>query len=691
MLKRLLTRHCPQWTDWFSFQPYAIPSGYMVQTDGACVTIQGGSLLAQAVGLRVYLERACGASFSLTGQNAFSFALPKRTKKPPQIDPVRGELKAPLRGCFSPLAYSYGMCWWDWARWELETDRLALYGVNFPLLLLGSDYVWYQTLRGEGMSTDYVLSTLSNPLYWPRQLMGQLDGAFPPVDALLLKSRAQLGKMVADRCREWGMNPILAGYTGIVSSKYNGVIKDARLFPVPSWNGFAAPRLIDPDSDGFARLGKLFTEKREAILGDCDYVFVDPFHGIELPEAFTRVLPGMAEAVAQAEDGRTIVQMGAQSQAVFTRQIKNRVITLGQSQDDVRYLTAVSSSVDHGQTVLHGDLRKIASAHYEKTGKCVGIGDFSDACETEPLPETLRLESLSRERAAEPELWLRGYAANRYGAENSAWAHALRLLADSCYGQSDNAPGSVFCMRPSTSLEATAPGNALDIAYDNARLWEAARLLAQGENPNAARRYDLCEVLRQAMDNQARDCYKAAMDGYYSRDPAAFERGCNTFLTLLEDCDRLLATVDAFDFHQHVARARDAAKLDAERNNYEFVIMVLHTLYGAAATRKQDLYLLHGLAWRGWSGLLGGYHQTRWRAFFSFLAGHFGERKDVKFETKHKPAERNAYNGNVYLRKMGSIERGWLKSYAPPEDKKEDTHTVAVELLAKYDGKLYFF
>jgi alpha-N-acetylglucosaminidase len=39
------------------------------------------------------------------------------------------------------------MAWWDWDRWELELDFMALQGVNLPLLFTGQECVDSFTLR----------------------------------------------------------------------------------------------------------------------------------------------------------------------------------------------------------------------------------------------------------------------------------------------------------------------------------------------------------------------------------------------------------------------------------------------------------------------------------------------------------------------------------------------------------------
>jgi len=198
-------------------------------------------------------------------------------------------------------------------------------------------------------------------------------------------------------------------------------------------------------------------------------------------------------------------------------------------------------------------------------------------------------------------------------------------------------------------------------------------------------RYDLCDTLRQALSAKARESYLQAMDGFTQKDARSFERGANDFLTLLEDCDRLLRCEEAFTLDYHLARARGCAKMDAERNNFELVLLLQHSLYGAGGVHKKFGYQLHGQAWREWSGLLASFHGKRWRGFFSHLATHFGERR-FTLDTRQKPLGRTAYAGNKFYEQMSRAELDWMRNYAPAEEAapEEDLREVAAELCRKY-------
>jgi alpha-N-acetylglucosaminidase len=39
-----------------------------------------------------------------------------------------------FRYAFNVVTFSYTMAWWNASQWEEELDRLALWGVNLPLV-----------------------------------------------------------------------------------------------------------------------------------------------------------------------------------------------------------------------------------------------------------------------------------------------------------------------------------------------------------------------------------------------------------------------------------------------------------------------------------------------------------------------------------------------------------------------------
>jgi len=614
--REFLQRHCPKWAAQIQFENTR-GSGWEVAAAGGAVVVRGGSALAQAVGLRRFLEDYAGLSLAYAGTGErVTFTLQVK-KLPLPFAPLRGELPKQPRAAYSLLTFSCSPCWWDWERWQDEIDILALYGVTEAPLPIGTEYAWFKALRDEGIGSDYILGGMSAPPFWPRQLQGRFDSILPPVDPMYLKARGQLGRAIADRMRAWGIAPVLPAFPGTVGAGLFGLLRNARLLPQPSWNGYKFTYKIDPACPAYARLKEAYEKQLTQIFGEVER-FWDP-----AAELDGQILP------------------------------------------------------PEGRTVLHGDAAVAAALTHAQACR-------ADEPESNPLLYTLSMESLTRNEPANLDEWLRGYARRRYGTDREEAAAALRLLCDTAYAQQGPAPGSVFCMRPAMALEPTGPGDATQANYSGASLLRCANLLLQVESDMPGWHYDLCDVLRQALSAKARESYLKAMEGFAQKDARVFERGANDFLALLEDCDRLLRCEEAFTLGYHLARARGCAKMDAERNNFELVLLLQHSLYGAGGVHKKIGYQLHGQAWREWSGLLSGLHGKRWRGFFSHLAAHFGDRR-FSLDTKQRPLGRAAYAGNKFYEQMSRMELDWLRDFTPAEEAEpEDLREAAQELCRKY-------
>ncbi|MDR3314034.1 MAG: alpha-N-acetylglucosaminidase C-terminal domain-containing protein, partial [Oscillospiraceae bacterium] len=407
---------------------------------------------------------------------------------------------------------------------------------------------------------------------------------------------------------------------------------------------------LAPDCPAFTALGEAYHQQLKAILGETD-VFFDV-----LEERCSALHLACASLSAQYTTNATPA-----------------------------YAIETPLSPPASQTSLRGDYAG-AAAFVAAPGSRIHCGAAEP--EANPLLLTLQLEALTRETPAALEPWLRRYASNRYGTDAPAaavFAACGAVFAACGVVGAGFAIDSSFCRRPNTVAEPAAPWGGVAAPGDPSVWIEAARqLLAERKNAPeaclAALRYDLCDFLRQAMSERAGAFYEKAMEGYAARDARLFERSANDFLRLLENCDRLLCTVEAFSLPARLAKARGCAKLDAERNNFELAVLAQHSIYGGKGSRLRESHLLHGVDWREWGGLLGSLHYRRWELFFSLLAKRF-KGKPLSLETKRKPLGRSEYETTRPLRQMAELERAWLRDYHPAEAEPGNTEETAEECL----------
>ena len=108
------------------------------------IIIRGNNGVSIARGLNHYLRNYCHKSVSWCGNNLSELPVPL----PPVREKVRVTASFPYRYYLNYCTYSYSMAFWDWEQWEKEIDRMALQGINMPLMAVYSQYaVWQNTLR----------------------------------------------------------------------------------------------------------------------------------------------------------------------------------------------------------------------------------------------------------------------------------------------------------------------------------------------------------------------------------------------------------------------------------------------------------------------------------------------------------------------------------------------------------------
>lgn len=178
---------------------------------GNKVVIRGNNYVSIATGINWYLKYYAGIHLSWNGMTA---DLPSQL--PPVLKKERHETTLPYRYDLNYCTYSYTMAFWDWERWEKEIDWMALHGINLPLAITGTDVVWYQVLNRLGYSKEEINSFIAGPAFQAWWLMNNLEGWGGPNPDSWYEQQADLQKKIVKRMREYGIEPVLPGYSGMV-------------------------------------------------------------------------------------------------------------------------------------------------------------------------------------------------------------------------------------------------------------------------------------------------------------------------------------------------------------------------------------------------------------------------------------------------------------------------------------------
>ncbi len=695
-MKNLILRNTPEIADMFELRNIESVDGlntYELFCENGKIVLCGDCKISQAMAYYAYLKKYCGVNISHCGNRDF------HVESAPLFDgKITKIIKQKHRAYMNYCTLGYSFAYWKWEDWEKEIDFMAMNGINMPLSVVGSEAVWYYTMRDFKYSETGALSYLSGPGFWPWQLMTNICGYFSLTDVKYIESRLELGKKIIDREVELGMTPIQQGFAGSVPSTVTKIFNKVRLRMIPSWCNFPVTYQLDPTDPAFRKFGMALLEKQRQLFGAHHYYACDPFHENEPSIKTSNYLWKVGRAIDNMykdfdKDSVWVMQSWSLREQIVKSVPKERLLILdidgskhSQTEEFWGYDFVLGNLHNFGdRNTLHGSIKALADNPYSavECDNCVGTGLFMEGIFQNPLYYDLAFQMLTEEEAIDLDDWLKDYAYRRYGSKEKCLVDAVRLLSESCYSESctGRETGSVLCARPATDLKHTAPNDFRELRYDNKTLYRAAEMLLNSENSNKdGFAYDACDLVRQVLSNYIANLYDKAMYGFNYKDVNIFERASNAFLRIAEEMDELLQTRPELTLHQHLKDARELAFTEKDQQNFELNLLMQITIWGPVANSVNYDY-----AWKEWGGLIGTYYAKRWQSFFERLAYEFPKRgKRFSTTTRKQHCERNIYRGNQFYKNYAEFERKWLSTANPEPPTDGNTVEIARKLLEKY-------
>lgn len=666
--------------------------------------IRANSNISAAVGLNWYLKYHCGVHLSWNCM---------KTKLPDVLPLVkikeRHETDLSLRYNLNYCTFSYSMPFWDWERWQTEIDWMALHGINMPLAAVGHECIWHNMLLRLGYNEDEIGHFIAGPAFLAWWEMNNLEGWGGPLPQNWYIRQEALQKKILARMREYGMHPVLPGYSGMRPSqassqpkrdKYKSILHDSILDPQDSklsteesaqssiqlWNGFTRPGVIMPNDPEFDRYAKLFYEETERLYGKADYYSIDPFHeaknlpdDLDMGEAGRKIMATMKqyggkeakwvlqgwsenprkEMIAAIEESDLLIldlfsecrpQYGDPNSVWYRQE--------GYLGHDWLFCMLENFGANVG---LHGRIDQLLENYYKARRQynkhLVGWGLTMEGIETNPIMYELMSEIPWRSEQIDKEKWIAEYISARYGTMQedqddskvddthykklliSAWQLLSNTILNCPRGNNQQGPSeSIFCCRPSLNSFQASSWSKMVPYYSAHSTKRAAELMNEaaaqmkeafekGKISDAAWnnfQYDLVDVCRQAIADQARRIYHQTITDFKNFDLESFNHDSQRFLNLLILQDSLLATRSEFQLGRWIEQAKRAAidkksgkTNDNEARLYEWNARVQITTWGnryCADTGK-----LRDYAHKEWNGLLRDFYLPRWKYFFSIL------------------------------------------------------------------------
>lgn len=613
---------------------------------GDKVVIRGNNYVNIATGLNWYLKYYAGIHLSWNGMTA---ELPESLPK--VSTPVRKETNLALRYDFNYCTYSYTMAFWDWERWEKEIDWMALHGINLPLAVVGQECVWKNMLEKLGYTKEEINKFIAGPAFLAWWAMNNLEGWGGPNPDSWYTQQEALQKKILKRMREYGIEPVFPGYSGMVPHDANKKL-GLNVTEPALWNGFTRPAFLLPTDSRFNEIASLYYKELEKLFGKANYYSMDPFH--ELEDAGSVDFDAAGKAVLKAmkdvnPKATWVIQGWTENpRPEMIKNLNNGDILILDLFSECRPMWGIPSiwkrekgyeqhdwlfcMIENfgGNVGLHGRMDQLLNNFYLTKNNPLaahlkGIGLTMEGSENNPVMFELMCELPWRPEKFTKEEWLKDYLFARYGVRDEKITQAWSILADGIYncpfGNNQQGPHeSIFCGRPGLNNFQASSWSKMQNYYDPTSTEAAARLMlevADKYKGNNNFEYDLVDIVRQSLSDRGRIVYNQTIADFKSFDKKNFTAHSQEFLNILLAQDRLLGTRSEFRVGRWIEQARNLGTTPEEKNLYEWNARVQITTWGNRVCANDGG--LRDYAHKEWNGLLKDFYYKRWAAYWQTL------------------------------------------------------------------------
>lgn len=623
------------------------------------IVVRGNTYVNIATGINWYLKYYAG--INLTWNNM-------KAELPDVLPPVkvkeRRETGASLRYDFNYCTYSYTMAFWDWERWQTEIDWMALHGINLPLAAVGQECVWRNMLLKLGYTSEEVNRFIAGPAFLAWWAMNNLEGWGGPNPDSWYKQQEELQKKILKRMREFGIEPVLPGYSGMLphdAGKKLGVnVAEPEL-----WNGFKRPSFLLPTDRRFSEIASLYYKELTSLFGRAKYYSMDPFHecenagDIDFDAAGQAVMKAMKEVNPEAV---WVVQGWTENpRPEMMKNLKTGDLLIVDLFSECRPMWGIPSiwkrdnGYGHhewlfcmlenfgGNVGLHGRMDQLINNYYLTKNNPLakhlkGIGLTMEGSENNPVMFELMCELPWRPEKFTKEEWLDGYVKARYGSDDKTIRAAWAILADGIYncpfGNNQQGPHeSIFCGRPGLNNFQASSWSKMENYYDPTTTEEAARLMlsvAEKYRGNNNFEYDLIDIVRQSLSDKGRIVYNQTIADFKSFDKKSFKAHSQEFLDILLAQDELLGTRPEFKVGRWIRQARNKGVTDEEKRLYEWNARVQITTWGNRTCADDGG--LRDYAHKEWNGILKDFYYKRWSEYWKTLQDVLDGKQEVKLD-----------------------------------------------------------
>ena len=617
---------------------------FTITSENGKPKIIGNSYLSVSTGIHWYLKYYANVLLTwnnlTTDLSVISFPVPKTNET--------RSTNLKYRYYLNYCTYSYSMAFWDWDRWQKEIDWMALHGVNMPLALTGTEVVWRNVLVNKlGYTKDEANKFIAGSAYQAWFLMNNMEGWGGPNPDAWYDQQEVLQKKIILRMKELNMEPVLAGYSGMVPHDIN-VKKGWSISNPGTWCNFQRPGFLLPTDSHFNEMAKYYYDEMKDLYGTSAYYSIDPFHeggntsGVNLDAAYKAVYKAMKDYSGHQLTPQWVLQSWNENprQQALDALEPGALIVLDLFSDAVKKWGksyAQSNGKKHefvycmlnnfgGRTGLHGRFEHTVTDFYAAKTQfpetMLGIGATMEGMENNPMLYEILFELPWRSVKPDSERWIRDYATVRYGKSNEMAGNAWTFLLNSVYACPTNQQGvsePIVCARPALSVNSVSTWSTSNIYWNVNDVVTAADLILSQRNALSGKNYeyDVVDIVRQTLSDYSNVLLKQINAAYKAKNIARFNALSDRFLDLILHQDKLLNTVPDFMLGTFISSARNLGNTKAEKDLYEKNARLLVTAWGPESSANGGG--LRDYSNREWAGLMKDYYYPRWKLMFDKL------------------------------------------------------------------------